>query len=177
MGDHLSKPSFPPNNKILVLGIGNLLMGDEGVGVHYARRMQAESLPDGVDVLDGGTAGFQLMEYLESYPTVIMVDATLDSKNPAGTIRLIEPKFSRDFPRSMSTHDVGLRDLIEAMIFHGQLPPIHLFVVSIHEVQPLTDELSPEIEASLDELVAKTHALIHELMSQPEAVPAEVWRG
>jgi len=44
---------------ILVLGIGNLLMGDEGLGVHYARRMEQESLPEEVTVLDGGTAGFK----------------------------------------------------------------------------------------------------------------------
>ena len=48
-------------SNILILGVGNYLMGDEGLGVHVARALQGESLPEGVDVLDGGTAGFQLM--------------------------------------------------------------------------------------------------------------------
>ena len=69
-------------SNILILGVGNYLMGDEGLGVHVARALQGESLPEGVDFLDGGTAGFQLMDYLEKYQIVIMIDATLD-KNPA----------------------------------------------------------------------------------------------
>ena len=74
---------------VLILGIGNYLMGDEGVGVHLVRELEKETLPEGVDLLDGGTAGFQLMEYVEKYPVVIMVDATLD-QFPAGSI----PRFS-----------------------------------------------------------------------------------
>lgn len=91
--------TLKPSSSILILGIGNYLMGDEGLGVHFIQHLEKENLPEGIDLLDGGTAGFQLMEYLEKYPIVIMVDATLD-QNPIGTIRLIEPKFSQDFPKS-----------------------------------------------------------------------------
>ena len=98
---------------VLILGIGNYLMGDEGLGVHLANQLKAEIDPDLADVLDGGTAGFQLMEYLEFYPNIILIDATLDGK-PAGTIQRIKPKFSKDFPSAMSTHEIGLKDLVEA---------------------------------------------------------------
>ena len=77
-------------NRILILGIGNYLMGDEGLGVHAAVRLQKENLPDRVDVVDGGTGGFHLLEYFETYDNIILVDATLDD-NPNGTIRLIQP--------------------------------------------------------------------------------------
>ena len=144
---------------ILVLGIGNLLMGDEGAGVHYALLMEAENLPENVDVMDGGTAGFQLLEALESHAHIIMVDATLDGGKP-GTIREIRPRFSSDFPKSLSTHDIGLKDLIEALYLAGRVPGIHLFTVSIAAVQPMQIDLSPAVEAVLPELVNRTKTLI-----------------
>lgn len=149
-------------NQILILGLGNLLMGDEGLGVHFARAMEEEALPENVTVLDGGTGGFHLMSYLEDYPVIIAVDATLDER-PAGTIRLIEPKFSRDFPRSLSTHDIGLRDLMEGLQILGKMPKIFLFVVSIDTVQPLYIGMSPAIKAAVPELVQKAKNLAFEL--------------
>jgi hydrogenase maturation protease len=136
---------------VLILGIGNYLMGDEGLGVHVVNQLKLEMEPGMAEIVDGGTAGFQLMEYLESYHHVIMIDATLDGK-PAGTIQLIKPKFSKDFPSAMSTHDIGLKDLVEGLALLGRLPDIDLFIMSIEKVQPLTTELSPEIKGSLKEL-------------------------
>lgn len=137
---------------VLVMGIGNYLMGDEGVGVHVAQRLTQEALPEGIDVLDGGTGGFFLMEYFENYPVVILIDATLDDR-PTGTISLIEPRFAADFPRAMSTHDIGLRDLVEGLAILGKLPQIYLFAVSIAQVQPQQIELSPEIERMMPDLL------------------------
>lgn len=137
---------------VLVMGIGNYLMGDEGVGVHVAQRLAQEALPEGIEVLDGGTGGFFLMEYFENYPVVILIDATLDDR-PIGNIRLIEPRFAADFPRAMSTHDIGLRDLVEGLAILGKLPQIYLFAVSIAQVQPQQIELSPEIERMMPDLL------------------------
>ena len=134
------------------MGIGNYLMGDEGVGVHVAQRLAREVLPEGVDVLDGGTGGFFLMEYFENYPVVILIDATLDDR-PTGTIRVIEPRFASDFPRAMSTHDIGLRDLVEGLAILGKLPKIYLFAVSIEMIQSQQIELSPELERVMPELL------------------------
>lgn len=137
--------------RLLILGIGNLLMGDEGVGVHLAQRLAGRELPAGVDVLDGGTGGFHLSSYFEDYPCLIMVDATLDGR-PTGSIRRLEPRFSSDFPRAMSTHDIGLRDLVEGLHIMGRLPKIHLFIVSVSELQNMHIGLSPEVEAVMPEL-------------------------
>jgi len=145
-------------NKILVLGIGNYLMGDEGLGVHLARELSAELQDENIDIVDGGTGGFQLLELLESYPVVILVDATLD-KNKPGSIRLIEPKFSSDFPKAMSTHEIGLKDLVESLVLLDKLPKIYLFIVSIEKIQPLSIELSPEIKNALIELKEKVTTL------------------
>jgi hydrogenase maturation protease len=151
------------NNKILILGVGNYLMGDEGLGVHAARAFEDDFVSQGADVLDGGTAGLQLMEYLEHYPTVIMIDATLDDR-PAGTIRLINPRFAADFPKAMSTHEIGLKDLVESLALMGRLPRIYLFVVSIPAIQPLSLELSEEVGLALPELRNRIGQLLNDLM-------------
>ncbi|MCC8423516.1 hydrogenase maturation protease [Mucilaginibacter sp. UR6-11] len=145
--------------KTLILGIGNYLMGDEGIGVHLANRIQKDILSPGVDVLDGGTGGFYLLEYFEIYDRVILVDATLDGNVP-GDIRLIKPRFSTDFPPAMSTHDIGLKDLINALQVLGKMPEIDLFVVSIASIQQQGIELSPEIENVIPILIGQINCLL-----------------
>jgi hydrogenase maturation protease len=152
--DLLGTPSVKTKNKILILGVGNYLMGDEGFGVHFIQDLQKEHLPENVDILDGGTGGFQLLGYLEEYPTVIIIDATLD-ENPPGSIRLIEPKFAKDFPTSLSTHEIGLRDLVESLSLMGRLPKIYLYVVSVSDIAKLHVGLSKEVEQALPLLKVK----------------------
>mgnify|MGYP002397444464 CR=1 FL=1 len=138
-------------------------MGDEGVGVHFAQRLDPQALPAGVDVLDGGTGGFHLTYFFEEYPTVVLIDATLD-RQPPGTIRLLEPRFSKDYPRAMSTHDIGMKDLIEALTLLGKLPKIYLFTVSIETLQQQQVTLSPAIEATLPELEHQVLELVEGLL-------------
>ena len=150
---------------ILILGIGNYLMGDEGVGVHAARRLAAMNLPPDIEIVDGGTGGFHLLEYFEEHNTVILIDATLDG-NPPGTIRLIEPKFAKDFPRAMSTHDIGLRDMVNALQLLDKMPHIYLFVVSIETIQQQGIELTSPIERVMPALLEKVISLAAKLELQ-----------
>jgi hydrogenase maturation protease len=138
--------------KTLVMGIGNYLMCDEGIGVHVAEQLQKEKMPEHVSVLDGGTGGFHLLEYFEQNDHVILVDATLDGREP-GTIRKIKPKFAKDFPPAMSTHDIGLKDMVTALQFMDKMPEIDLFVVSINSIQDQGVELTPAVKAKVPELV------------------------
>ena len=71
----------PTPDKILVLGIGNLVLNDEGIGIHVVNALSEMEIPQGVDVLDGGTGGLALLETLQSYRQLILVDAALDN-NP-----------------------------------------------------------------------------------------------
>ncbi|MBC6490819.1 hydrogenase maturation protease [Flavihumibacter stibioxidans] len=157
-------------HSILVLGIGNYLMADEGVGVHIAEALSMETLPPGVDVLDGGTGGFHLLEYLQSYSTIIMIDATLDNK-PPGTIRLIKPRFAADFPRAMSTHDIGLKDLVGALQLLGSAPDIQLYVISIPSIQEQGVELTPIIKRKIPALLDLIRQHIHRILVDNNAVP------
>ena len=147
------------SNSILIMGVGNYLMGDEGIGVHLIQEMAKREFPEYVDILDGGTGGFLLLSCFEVYPTIIFVDATMDGK-PAGTISLIRPKFASDFPSALSVHDVGLKDMIEAVYLMDHLPDIHLFTVSIEEISPMTMELSSNVKKSIPLIIDKilTHS-------------------
>ena len=145
--------------KILILGIGNYLMGDEGIGVHVARKVESDNLPENVSVLDGGTGGFHLLSYFQEYPGVIMVDATMDG-SPAGTIKIIKPKFASDFPSALSAHDIGLKDMVESMHLLGNMPEIFLITVSVAEIKPMTMELSAEVEKVVPDVIARIRELI-----------------
>ncbi len=132
----------------LVLGIGNLLMGDEGVGVHALRAFARDPWPESVTLLDGGTGGFHLLEYLSDYPRIVMVDATMDGA-PAGTVSVLTPRYASDFPRALTAHDIGLRDLIESAALLGPLPDITLVTVSIEEIRSMVTDLSAPVAAAI----------------------------
>jgi hydrogenase maturation protease len=148
----------------LVLGIGNLLMGDEGVGVHILRALEHDAWPPHVTLLDGGTGGFHLLSYLRDYESIVMIDATLDGQ-PPGTVSLIRPRYASDFPRSLTAHDIGLRDLIEATVLLGRLPVIDLITVSIAVIAPMVVTLSPPVEAALP----RVRDLVRERIALSEA--------
>lgn len=148
------------NSRLLVLGIGNILLGDEGVGVKVIHKLENEKIPDHVDLLDGGTGGFHLLSYLQDYSHIIMVDATLDGKD-TGTISKIRPKFSNEFPPTLSSHDIGLKDLIESASLLGSLPDITLFTVSVNPDQSLCMDLSDTINIAADKVSQKILDLLH----------------
>jgi hydrogenase maturation protease len=153
---------------ILVLGIGNYLMGDEGAGVHAIKALEQEPFPPGVSLLDGGTGGFHLLSYLQDYPTVLLIDATMDGE-PPGTVRVLRPKFASDFPRALSAHDIGLRDLIESAILTGKLPDIRLVTVSIGDLNDMKTELSPEVSAAIPSVVAAVRGILKDLLAESPA--------
>src|SRR5215470_10474751 len=90
---------------VLVLGIGNVLMGDEGVGVRVVENVAQMPLPNNVHCLDGGTGSFLLLEPMQSANHVILVDATIDG-NAAGTVNRLTPRFSSDYPKTLTAHDI-----------------------------------------------------------------------
>ena len=136
---------------ILVLGIGNVLMGDEGVGVHILRHLERVSLPASVTLLDGGTGSFILLDPMCRAGRIVLVDATVD-ENPPGSVRRLTPRFSSDYPRTITAHDIGLKDLLDAFYLLGETPDVVLFAVSIPPLQQLGLELSPEIAARVPEI-------------------------
>ena len=134
------------SKKILILGIGNVLMGDEGIGVHVVNSLERNALPAGVATLDGGTGSFLLLEPMQNAEKVILIDATIDGAE-TGTVRRLRPRYSKDYPRTLTAHDIGLKDLLDAFYLLGDPPEVTLFAISIAPLQDMELELSPKLQA------------------------------
>jgi hydrogenase maturation protease len=147
------------DGRTLVLGIGNTLLGDEGVGVAVVDQLTREGgLPSHVDLLDGGTGSLVLLDPMREAGRMILVDATADGQ-PPGTVRRLEPKFSSEYPASLTAHDIGLRDLLDSFYMLGdEVPQVVLFAVSIEWPQDMRWGLSPAVEAALPTIAAAVRA-------------------
>ena len=145
--------------RVLILGIGNLVLRDEGVGIHAVQALEKEQLPSHVEVLDGGTGGVGIIGVLQEFDRIVMIDATLDD-SPAGTIKKIKPKFSKDYPQLLSSHEFGLRDMIESMIVQENIPEIDLITISIKNYQEIGMDLSPEVERVIQTVLKMVREMV-----------------
>jgi hydrogenase maturation protease len=123
------------------------------------RRLEETDLSGRAEFLDGGTGGFHLLSCFEDRDRIILIDASMDGE-PPGTVRHLRPRFASDFPRSLSAHDIGLRDLIESAVLLGPLPALDLITVSIAGLQPLTLDVSSEVSAALAEVESLVRGLL-----------------
>ena len=140
--------------KIVVLGAGNLLMMDEGVGVHAVAKLLAEyEFPQEVQVLDGGTASMEMLEDLENLDLLIVVDAVYAHQAVAETIKLENDEVRAFFRRKLSPHQIGLADVLASLEFIGRAPE-NLVVIGVKPVElELGMELTPRIAEKLPVLV------------------------
>ena len=146
------KPDFA-NQKTLILGVGNLLMGDEGVGVAAIRHLEAKGFAEFSELVDGGTSGFHLLGLFRNQQRLILIDAATDD-HPLGTVSLIRPRYAMDFPPTLTAHDIGLKDLIESAALLGYWPEVDLITISIGDLGLMTMELSPAVAAALPQVEA-----------------------
>ena len=150
--------------KTLVLGLGNVILGDEGVGVHVVRALQQHTLPEGVECLDGGTGGFVLLEPLENADRIVLIDAAADG-NPPGTVTRTTPKFSRDYPPTLTAHDIGVKDLLDAFYMRGGNREVILYAVAIDPRQPISMNLSEPCAKAAAEAAQR---ILGELQASPQ---------
>ena len=136
-------------------------MNDEGVGIQVIARLESEEFKD-ADLMDGGTGGFHLLGFIQSYAKVIIIDAALDSF-PAGHVRVLHPKYAKDFPKQLSAHEIGLKDLLDAAFLLGNMPEIHLVAISVKDFQDMGMELTPEVKRAIPEVVRQVKELVKEL--------------
>jgi hydrogenase maturation protease len=140
--------------KTLVLGLGNVIMADEGVGVHVARALGEHTLPPGVECLDGGTGGFALLGALESADRIVLIDAAADG-NPIGTVTRTTPRFSRDYPPTLTAHDIGIKDLLDVYYMRGGGRDVVLYAITIDPHQPISMNMSPQAAKAAEEAVLR----------------------
>ena len=140
--------------RTLVLGVGNILVQDEGLGVCALERLQASHrLPSEVSAIDGGTMGLDLLPYLDGITHLLILDAVHGSRPPGALVRLEGEAIPVALAMKLSVHQIGLQELLAVARFQGTLPGR----VVVWGMQPACLEpgigLSEPVRANLDDLV------------------------
>lgn len=146
---------------LLVLGVGNVLLQDEGVGVHVIKKLKDENLPSGVEIIEAGTAGMELFYLIEQASYLIIIDC-IDAHAEPGTIFAFAPEELASCLSYLRTslHDVGLLEVLESARLLDRLPPTRVFAVQ-PSVIAWGMELSPCLEKKLPYLVQLLREEIH----------------
>ncbi|MBM4048821.1 MAG: hydrogenase maturation protease [Planctomycetes bacterium] len=145
--------------RILVLGIGNPLAGDEGIGIHVIERIQKQELPPNVRVVDGGTGGIDLVQFLEECDCAVVVDAA-DMKAPPGTCRVFSLDEVDAMGRSstMSLHQADFPSVVRLTRMLTRCPDVIRVVGIQPEVLRWQTTLGPMLTSKFDEIVDRVLA-------------------
>ena len=153
---------------ILVLGLGNLLMSDDSIGVRIVQQLQQNfRVPEGVTIVDGGTLGLDLLPYIEEAAQLLIIDALEMQAEPGSLFRLEGDEVPRAFASKLSVHQMGLQDLLAVAELQGYAPQ----KLVVHGIQAgsieMKLELSPPVAAAMDGLL---DAVVNELLDWGVAI-------
>ncbi len=143
------------NKEILVLGVGNILMADEGIGVHVVREMSfLEELPENVELLDGGTSALDLIPYLQGKKKIVIIDC-VETDDPPGTIYRLVPEDLEDIKTFTisSMHQIALPETIKFSRLLGNDAEIVIIGVAPKCYSEYRMEISPELAAVVPRII------------------------
>lgn len=146
------KDPGPSILNVLVLGVGNILLSDEGAGVRAVEELQNRyDCPDTVEIVDGGTVGFELLPYFDDRSHILIIDAVKTGNQPGTIVRIENPPAF--FQKKISPHQIGLADVLGLAAITDNLPRnITLFGIEPKELSTGLD-LSTEVARNLNRLV------------------------
>ncbi|MDP2794289.1 MAG: HyaD/HybD family hydrogenase maturation endopeptidase [Sulfurisoma sp.] len=145
--------------KTVVLGIGNLIMQDEGVGVRVVEALERDHvLPDGVTLIDGGTSAMEMLDELSNLDRLIVVDAINAGKPPGTLVRIEGDDVPVFFRTRLSPHQIGLPDVLASLEFLGAAPKKMVILGVQPQTMALGMELTPLVAARVPELVGQVLA-------------------
>jgi len=143
--------------KTLVIGIGNTLLGDDGVGVYAARELAEKISVENVTVMDTAIDGLNLLDIIRNYERLIVIDAILDDKAETGTIfRLTQDQIPASSSSGASSHNLNLATTLNIgnNIFPGEIPrEVVVFAVASHNVDYVTEEMTANVKKALPQVV------------------------
>jgi hydrogenase maturation protease len=142
--------------KTLVLGIGNDILGDDGVGIHIARAIASRIDNSDVTVEETGAAGLSLLERIKGYERLIIADAIFTHDTEVGKIHRLTLKDLAQTNDSVTPHEAALRTTLEIgnNLFPGEMPhDVVVFAVQTHDVDQVTGKMSKAVKAAVPEVV------------------------
>ena len=154
-------------DKVVVLGLGNTLLGDEGVGIHAIQFLDRRSWPPQVELIDGGTLSFTLAPILAAADGLIVIDAA-QLQAPPGCVHTFLGDAMDRFVRThrpSSVHEVGLADLLDIAQLSGELPARRALVAVQPQLMDWSDTLTPEAQQALPEIDHEVCRLIEAWVS------------
>lgn len=153
----------------LILGLGNLVHADDGLGVHVIERlMQDPRVPPDVRLFDGGTQGLALLPHVSGYRRMIVVDA-VDAGMEPGMILRYEGSMLQGLPGKPSVHQLGFADMMIALEMMGERPQEAVLI----GVQPLSTDWSPDLTPTVARTVDKVIELVFEQLGKWAEEPAD----
>jgi hydrogenase maturation protease len=152
--ERLAAGSRAARRRVAVLGVGNSLMRDDGVGVAVARRLLAEGgLPAGSEIVLGETAGMGLVRFFREFDAVVFVDA-IDAGDRPGSVFCFSPDDAGVTGlRSNNIHGMGVGYLMTCARMTGADPEVVCVAVQVGDVRPQPDDLTPEVAAAVPRAV------------------------
>lgn len=147
----------------MIIGLGNRLMTDDGVGLEALRAFEESyGLPQGVDLLDGGTLGLDLLVHIEGYPRVLIADCVTAGHPPGTVFRLEGNEVPRAFSQCLSPHQMGLKDLVAVLELQGRLPEALIVLGVEPQSIEMGLELTDPVREALPRLVAAMERVLRE---------------
>ncbi|WP_429034663.1 HyaD/HybD family hydrogenase maturation endopeptidase [Aeromonas media] len=145
----------------LILGVGNLLLSDEAVGVRIVEGLGREyRFAPGIELLDGGTAGMELLEAMASRDHIILADAVRSGNPPGTVVTLQDEEVPTLFGRKISPHQLGLADVLSALHMTGESPKrLTLIGVEPESLEPRIG-LTPVVTAAMGEATDRILTLL-----------------
>jgi hydrogenase maturation protease len=152
--------------KLLVLGIGNMLLSDDGVGVFAAQALQKEEWPDAVTVLEAGTFTHDVFYLFEGHDAVLALDIVHCNGAPGTIYRLSEEQLVRDATQRLSLHDIDLIDSLNmAHLLHKKRPRLHVLGMEPEDFTTWKIGLTPSVQARFEQYLAAARAEIRALIA------------
>lgn len=140
--------------RVLVLGLGNILLRDEGVGVRVIEALaERYVMPPEVEVLDGGTSGMDLLDTIAGREHLLICDAVRSDAPPASVIKLTNAQVPALFRNRYSPHQLGLADVLATLTLTGEAPDSVTLIGIVPSDLELGMELSPEVAVAADKAV------------------------
>ncbi len=141
--------------KVKVLGCGNVLVGDDGIGIRVIEKLQAMELPPDVEVIDAGVGGLAILSWIEDADRVIIIDAVQTGNEPPGTVyRFTDKELPPSSMFMLSLHDLNLVDTLNVGRLVQKMPEeVVIIGVEVRRVAEFTKELTPEVEAAMPEVI------------------------
>lgn len=142
------------SKRTVIIGVGNLLLGDEGIGIHVVEELSKRNLPANVEVIDGGTGGVALLSLMEGANKVIIVDAVLGGNSPGKIYVLDAERLMKGVVKFISLHEMDLLSTLMIGRELSKLPPELILVgVEPKNYQEYNMDLSPEVEAVIPKVI------------------------